>query len=70
MRISNFCPCFEKSFKEKSDWLKLDSAKFLQVLDLERAKINSLPDEVGDMTPQVSLIVANLHNGAPREPLQ
>lgn len=39
----------QKPFEERGNCLKSSGAKFLRVLDLENAKIKSLPDEVGDM---------------------
>lgn len=34
---------------EHVDWLNFDGSKYLRVIDLEGTKINSLPDEVGDL---------------------
>ncbi|GMN45986.1 hypothetical protein TIFTF001_015165 [Ficus carica] len=49
----------QRSYEEKSDWLKHDGATFLRVLDLESAKIKSLPDEVGEMTHLAYLCLKN-----------
>ncbi|KAF3437494.1 hypothetical protein FNV43_RR20247 [Rhamnella rubrinervis] len=39
----------QKPFEEEGNFLKSSNSKFLRVLDLENTKIQSLPDEVGDM---------------------
>ncbi|XP_062118406.1 putative disease resistance protein At1g59780 [Humulus lupulus] len=50
---SQLCSLFlienETPFEERSEWLKLEVAKFLRVLDLEGTKIKSLPNVVGDL---------------------
>ncbi|KAL5544095.1 hypothetical protein UlMin_007879 [Ulmus minor] len=39
----------EQSVEEKRDWLRFSGAKSLRVLDLENMKIQTLPDEVGEL---------------------
>ncbi|XP_030494684.2 putative disease resistance protein At1g59780 [Cannabis sativa] len=50
---SQLCSLFligkQTPLEERNEWLKLEVAKFLRVLDLEGTKIKSLPDVVSDL---------------------